>query len=209
MSALRELYGSAFPLISRYIDILGTKGTEWGLIGPRELDRLWDRHVANSVAVADLLPEGSSVVDVGSGAGLPGLPLAILRADLQVTLLEPLLRRSIFLTETVAELGLGDRVRVVRGRAEDHRVTYDVVTSRALAPLERLVGWCAPLRARDGDILAIKGRTAAEEIDANQHALAVARLSAEVLSVRAYPDADPATVIRLRSNAVPRGPAQR
>ena len=102
------------------------------------------------------------MVDVGSGAGLPGIPLAILRPDLRVTLLEPLLRRVTFLSETVTALGLDERVRVVRARAEEHAEQYDVVVARAVAPLGRLVGWCAPLRRTNGVILAIKGRSAAE-----------------------------------------------
>ncbi len=104
------------------------------------------------------------MVDVGSGAGLPGIPLALLRSDLKVTLLEPLLRRVTFLSETVAALGLDSRVRIVRGRAEEHAEQYDAVVSRAVAPLGRLVGWCTPLRRADGVILAIKGQSAADEV---------------------------------------------
>lgn len=118
----------------------------------------------NSVAGASLFPVGVSVVDVGSGAGLPGIPLAILRPDLRVTLLESLLRRASFLEQAVEELGLGDRVSVVRARAEEHRGTFDVVTCRAVAPLPRLVGWCLPLIAPGGQLLALKGSTAADEL---------------------------------------------
>lgn len=197
MSAAEEVFGPSYESVSRYVDILSTRGIEWGLIGPREGDRLWDRHVLNSAALADLLLEGSTVADVGSGAGLPGIPLAILRPDLQVALVEPLLRRSTFLVQAVDELGLADRVSVVRARAEEHRQRYDVVTARALAPLDRLVTWCDPLRSPGGIILALKGRSAVDELEGAQRTLAVRRLTGEVLSVRAHPSVDPTTVVRV------------
>ena len=199
MSVLDEVFGRTAGLASRYVDILSSTGVEWGLIGPREVDRLWDRHLYNSAAVTDLLPEGGSVVDVGSGAGLPGIPVALRRPDLRVTLLEPLLRRATFLNQTVTELGLAERVEVVRGRAEDHQQTYDAVLSRALAPLDRLVSWCAPLRSPAGSIVAMKGRTAADELAAAARTLADRRLRADLLSVRAHPSTEPTTVVRLRS----------
>ena len=107
-----RLYGDSYKTIKRYVDILANRGVEWGLIGPREVDRLWERHILNSAALESLIPQGSRVADVGSGAGLPGTPLAVLRPDLEMTLVEPMLRRSNFLTEVVDELGLGDRVRL-------------------------------------------------------------------------------------------------
>jgi 16S rRNA (guanine527-N7)-methyltransferase len=137
------------------------------------------------------------MIDVGSGAGLPGIPLAVLRPDLTVTLLEPLLRRTRFLDEAVAELGLDDRVRVVRGRAEDHRARYEVVTARAVAPLPRLVPWCSPLREPDGVVLAMKGSSANEEIVAAKNILRRSGLAAELLHVRAHPGVDPTSVVRL------------
>ena len=137
------------------------------------------------------------MVDVGSGAGLPGIPLAILRPDLRVTLLEPLLRRVTFLSEAVTALRLDDRVRVVRARAEEHTEQYDVVVARAVAPLSRLVGWCTPLRRTDGVILAIKGQSAAEEVAEAGPVLAETGLAVEVLSVSAHPSLGPATVVRL------------
>jgi len=149
-------------------------------MGPREGERLWERHILNSIAGVSLLPEGATVVDVGSGAGLPGVPLAILRPDLKVTLLESLLRRAHFLELAVDELGLADRVRVVRARAEEHRERYAVVTSRAVAPLPRLIGWCAPLMARGGKILALKGSTAAVELSRGSVQLRKARLQGVV-----------------------------
>ena len=171
-----------------------------GLIGPRETDRLWQRHVLNSVAITGLTRADAELVDVGSGAGLPGIPLALLRPDLRVTLLEPLLRRVTFLTETVEALDLTDRVRVVRGRAEDHAEQYDVVAARAVAPLARLVQWCAPLRRPSGVILALKGRSAAAEVAEAGPELAETGLVVEQLSVSAHPSLEPATVIRLSSD---------
>jgi 16S rRNA (guanine527-N7)-methyltransferase len=201
MSAAAEVFGPHLALAGRYVDILASRGIEWGLIGPREGDRLWDRHVLNSVALSDLVPQGSSVADIGSGAGLPGIPLAILRPDLQVDLVEPLLRRATFLTQAVDELGITDRVRVVRVRAEDHHQRYDVVVARALAPLGRLVAWCDPLRSPAGIILALKGRSAAEELTDAQKLLASRGLRGELLSVRAHQTVDPTTVIRLTAGS--------
>jgi 16S rRNA (guanine527-N7)-methyltransferase len=193
----REIYGAEFPVINRYVDILRSTAVEWGLLGPREAERVWDRHVLNSASLSGLIAADSAVADVGSGAGLPGIPLAIVRPDLRVTLIEPLLRRSTFLTQAVEELQISDRVEVVRSRAEDHRQTYDVVVARALAPLDRLIGWCNPLRAPDGVILALKGASASDEIAAAGRQLQAARLQAEVLKVRAHRDVEPATVVCL------------
>jgi 16S rRNA (guanine527-N7)-methyltransferase len=198
----RDVYRAQFPLISRYVDILRSTGVERGLLGPREAERVWDRHILNSAALSGLISEGGSVADVGSGAGLPGVPLAILRSDLRLTLIEPLLRRYTFLTDTVEKLDLVERVEVARSRAEDHDRCYDVVVSRALAPLDRLVGWCNPLRASEGVILALKGRSAADEVAAAERQLEVAGLEAEVLVVRAHPDSEPATVVRVGARGV-------
>lgn len=159
---------------------------------------MWERHILNSLAVAPLIRQGASVVDVGSGAGLPGLPLAILRSDLRVTLLESLLRRSTFLELAVAELGLGEQVRVVRGRAEEHQGRYDVVTGRAVAPLPRLLDWCLPLVAPGGELLALKGSSAAVEVTAAAGALRRSGALAEVVELP-VPGLDETTwVIRVR-----------
>lgn len=160
-----DLFGAALPLVRRYGELLAGVGVERGLIGPREVDRLWERHLMNCAAVAELIPHGAHVVDVGSGGGLPGVVLAATRPDLRVTLLEPLLRRTVFLDECLEALAL-ENARVLRGRAEDWagRMEADVVTARAVAPLERLVGWCLPLLRPDGRMLALKGDTAAEEL---------------------------------------------
>jgi 16S rRNA (guanine527-N7)-methyltransferase len=197
VDAAQEVYGTQYPLVSRYVDILTSTAVEWGLIGPREADRVWDRHILNCAALSGLIADRSSVADVGSGAGLPGIPLAVLRPDLRVTLIEPLLRRSTFLTETIEKLAIGDRVQVVRARAEDHHQSYDVVVARAVAPLDRLIGWCNPLRASDGIILALKGQSAADELTTTKQQLQAAHLDAEILTVRAHPDAESATVVRV------------
>jgi 16S rRNA (guanine527-N7)-methyltransferase len=195
--AAREVYGVGHPLINRYVDILQSTGVEWGLIGPREADRLWDRHILNSAALSQLIELDRTVADVGSGAGLPGIPLALLRPDIHMTLLEPLLRRFTFLTETVETLGMTSRVEVVRSRAEDHHQTYQVVVARAFASLDRLIGWCNPLRAEGGVILALKGKSAADEVVSAGRQLEAAQLKAEVLSAQVHPDAEPATVVRI------------
>ena len=178
---------SVFPggeeQINRYVDILASRGIDWGLIGPRERDRLWERHVLNSVALGSRIPSGATVVDVGSGAGLPGIPLAIRRPDLSVTLLEPLLRRANFLNLAVDELELADRVQVVRGRAEEHRSRYDIVTCRAVAPLPRLLGWCLPLVAPGGRLIALKGSSAAAEVLSAKDDLRRLRAKASVLEL--------------------------
>jgi 16S rRNA (guanine527-N7)-methyltransferase len=159
------VFAARWELAAAYADVLRTDGVTRGLIGPREVPRLWERHLLNCAVLADVLPEGADVCDIGSGAGLPGLVLAIRRPDLRLTLVEPLLRRTTFLDEVTAELGL-ERVEVVRARADalHGRRRFDVVTSRAVAPLERLLGWSMPLVEPHGALVAMKGSSASEEI---------------------------------------------
>ena len=147
--------------------MLATDGVVRGLIGPREAPRLWDRHLLNCAVLGEVIPAEVSVCDIGSGAGLPGLVLAIARPDLRITLVEPLLRRTTFLSEVVERLAL-TQVTVVRGRAEEvkERHGFDVVTSRAVAPLDRLLQWSMPLVAPHGALVAMKGSSVAEEITA-------------------------------------------
>ncbi|MGS2618492.1 16S rRNA (guanine(527)-N(7))-methyltransferase RsmG [Micromonospora sp. LZ34] len=180
--AARTLFGDRLDLAAAYAELLATDGVVRGLIGPREAPRIWDRHLLNCAAVAERIPDGAVVLDVGSGAGLPGLVLAIARPDLTVTLIEPLARRTSFLIEAVQGLGLAKTVRVFRGRAEEAAaggtssgpLSGDVVTARAVAPLDRLAAWCLPLAVPGGRLVALKGASAGEEI--TEHAAAVARL---------------------------------
>jgi 16S rRNA (guanine527-N7)-methyltransferase len=148
----------------RYAQMLATWGIERGLIGPKEGERIWERHIANCVPVTTLIKEGASVVDIGSGAGLPGIVIALARPDTQVTLVEPLQRRVEFLNEVVAELKLP--ITVIRGKAETSRGSFDVVTSRAVAPLPKLLPMVRHLIKSGGSLLAIKGESAQAEIDA-------------------------------------------
>jgi 16S rRNA (guanine527-N7)-methyltransferase len=165
------VFGSAWPQLLRYAELLADTGLVRGLIGPREVPRLWERHLINCAQVAPAFDAGTRVCDLGSGAGLPGVVLALVRPDLQITLLEPLLRRTTFLHEVVAELAL-DRVEVVRGRAEDHAgASFDAVTARAVAPLARLVGLALPMCRPGGTLVAMKGESAAEELASADQAL--------------------------------------
>ena len=161
-----SVFGPALPAAVRYAAILATRGVEQGLLGPREVPRLWDRHLLNCAVVAELIERRrGTLLDLGSGAGLPGLVLAMVLPAIAVTLLEPMERRCRFLTECVTELGLAN-VSVLRGRAEDITLRTDVVTARAVAPLPRLAELAMGVVRPGGTILAIKGRTAAEELRA-------------------------------------------
>jgi 16S rRNA (guanine527-N7)-methyltransferase len=192
------------PLAQAYVEWLAGAGVERGLIGPRESGRIWPRHVLNSAVLADVIPEGATLADIGSGAGLPGIALAIARPDLTVTLVEPLERRTRFLEEVVESLGL-DGVHVVRGRAESQhgRLRFDVVASRAVAPMDRLLGWCMPLVSAHGVMLALKGSSTASEIEAARPALKKLRCAEpEILvlgeSLAALdPEFSPATAVRV------------
>ena len=187
------------PLAERYTALLATEGVVRGLIGPREAPRLWERHVLNSAVLAEAVPANARVCDIGTGAGLPGLVLAIARPDVAMTLVEPLLRRTTFLDEVVDDLGL-DHVTVVRGRAEDLHgsESFDVVTSRAVAPLERLLGWSMPLVAAEGALVAMKGRTIHEEIASAEAFLAQWRCATpEVLELGVGVVDPPTTVVRV------------
>ncbi len=163
------VFGARLSLAKQFADLLATDAVPRGLIGPREPERLWSRHLLNCAAITELFPAAARVVDVGSGAGLPGLVIAIRRPDLSVDLLEPSQRRVDFLLEATEKLKLGHQVRVVRGRAEDANSVSTVgaaswVTARAVAPLNRLAGWCSPLLVPGGRLVAMKGSTAADEV---------------------------------------------
>lgn len=182
--AARGVFSHRLDLAERYAGWLAGAGIVRGLIGPREVPRLWERHLLNCAVIADLMPNGATVCDVGSGAGLPGLVVAIRRPDLKVTLLEPLLRRATFLEEVVADLGL-ENVVVQRGRAEEAQgvATFDIVTARAVAPLDRLARWCVPLLGTGGVLLAMKGSSAQDEVVAAALALRKVRARVEGVEV--------------------------
>ena len=148
--------------IQRYAELLKGAGIERGLIGPKEGDRIWERHIANCIPITTILPENVHLVDIGSGAGLPGIVIALARPDLKVSLVEPLQRRVDFLNEVVAELGIP--VEVIRGRAERVKKQFEIVTARAVAPLEKLINISWHMIPKGGSLMAMKGESAAEEI---------------------------------------------
>jgi 16S rRNA (guanine527-N7)-methyltransferase len=200
--AARAILGDAAPRVARYAELLAGAGVERGLLGPNEVPRLWERHLLNSAVIAELVPRLDRrclLVDLGSGAGLPGIVLALVLPDAEVVLLEPALRRATFLTECVAELAIGN-ARVVRARAEQMagELAADVVTARAVAPLDRLTAMALGLLRPGGILLAVKGAKAAAEIrDAE---LALSRLGvreAEVLTAGSGKVDPAATVVRL------------
>ena len=158
-----EALGAGFSKLAQYAEILVKDAVRLGIIGPREVDRIWDRHILNCAALTELIPDGQSIIDIGSGAGLPGIVLAILNPNSAVTLIEPMQRRAEFLTQTKTELGLSN-VEILRGRAEGQKVSAQNVTSRAVAPLNKLLSWSWPLVEKGGKVLAIKGEKATEEL---------------------------------------------
>jgi 16S rRNA (guanine527-N7)-methyltransferase len=203
------MFGDRVPQATRFAELLAGDGVARGLIGPREVDRLWDRHLLNCAAIAELIGYGASVVDAGSGAGLPGVPLALARPDLSVTLVEPMLRRVDFLEEVIDELGLN--VAIVRGRAEEAAVReavgqVDVVTCRAVAALDKLADWCLPIVRPGGVLLAIKGKQAEQEVE--RHRRVMRSLGAATVRVVRcggdYLDPPSTVVVAERSGATPR-----
>lgn len=201
LHAARELFGDRLELARRYTEHLASSGIVRGLIGPREAPRLWERHVLNCAVVESLIPDSAHVVDVGSGAGLPGLCLALARPDITITLVEPLDRRVQWLNEVIADLQLR-QVTVLRARAEQARDQVqgvDVVTARAVSALVGLVDITLPLLKGSGQLLALKGKSAEAELDRarkkfNRHGVR----SAEVLTVGEELLEAPTTVVRLR-----------
>jgi 16S rRNA (guanine527-N7)-methyltransferase len=180
-AAADVLFGANLPVAVRYASWLAGAGVERGLIGPRETERLWPRHLLNCVAVAALIPPGSHVVDLGSGAGLPGIVLAIARPDLRITLVEPMERRIAFLDEVRSDLSLAG-VETRRARADELAkagLNADIVTARAVAPVDRLAGLAAPLLRAGGQLLAIKGSGVAAEVSAGWNAIERAGMKAD------------------------------
>ncbi len=164
-------FGDAWPCVERFAELLARQGELRGFIGPRELPRLWSRHIMNSAALGPYLPTAGSIADVGSGAGLPGIVLAAMRPDLHVHLIEPMQRRAEWLREVTADLALVN-VTVHQARAEDVRgLVVDAVTARAVAPLEKLARWSLPLVRPGGRLVVLKGRTAEDEVRGAQAAL--------------------------------------
>ncbi|MFI7537005.1 16S rRNA (guanine(527)-N(7))-methyltransferase RsmG [Streptosporangium sp. NPDC049376] len=193
-----------------FAGLLAGPGVVRGLLGPREVPRIWDRHLLNCAVVAEAVPADVRLVDIGSGAGLPGLVLAIVRPDIHVTLLEPLLRRTVFLQECVDTLKLGN-VEVLRGRAEEFvgKRVFDVASARAVAPLDRLLKWSLPLLREGGELLALKGERAAEELaDAEAQLRTSGVRTAELVSVGHGKVEPPATLIRVVAGRAPEGVRQ-
>lgn len=206
--AATAIFGPRLETARRYAELLAGIGVERGLLGPREVDRIWDRHVLNSAVVGELLDRGERIVDIGSGAGLPGIPLAIARPDLRVVLLEPLLRRFEFLNEAVDDLGLS--VEVVRGRAEEPWVRdrlgdQDAVVSRAVAALDKLTKWSMPLLRPGGRMLAIKGERGHDEVEQYRRVMAASgAVDARVVTCGANYLRPPATVVTAHRGEQPR-----
>lgn len=196
--AAETIFGDRLPLAERFVEHLATTGIEWGLLGPREVPRLWERHVLNCAVVGDLLPEGALVADVGSGAGLPGLALALARPDCTFILIEPLERRVAWLDMVVEDLEL-DKVDVIRGRSEQvsENLDVDVVTARAVSALKTLIPLTVPLVKGEGELIAIKGRAAAEEITAAAKVLKKFRMTTPTVEIVGEDLLDePTTVVR-------------
>ena len=198
--AAEKIFGDRLDLAKRYVEHLATSGIERGLLGPREVPRLWSRHVLNCAVIEEVMEKDAEVADVGSGAGLPGLCLAIARADLKLTLIEPLERRCIWLSEVIDDLAL-DNVTVMRGRAEQmvDVVNARYVTARAVSALTNLAGLTIPLLHGQGELIAIKGRSAVEEIAKATKAIRkLGGRETEVLTVGESILAEPTTVVRIK-----------
>lgn len=193
---LGQVFGSGLDAVTRYHELLRQEGVLRGLIGPREVSRLWERHLANSAAVVPFLPEQGDIVDVGSGAGLPGIVVSILRPQAQVILIEPMERRTAWLMHVVAELEL-ENVDIRRGRADEYHGAFqaDAVTSRAVAPLEKLARWTFPLIRKGGELAVLKGRSAEDEIEAAAKVLRKYGAAAAVAEAPTLPGLEPTRVV--------------
>lgn len=197
--ALAEYFGDTFRTVERFADRLRDEGELRGLIGPREVPRIWDRHILNSAAVVPFLPEQGLIADVGSGAGLPGIVIAAMRPEASVYLIEPMERRCAWLTEVATDLGL-ENVEVKRGRAEEYHGAFecDAVTSRAVAALDKLVRLSLPLVRPGGEMIVLKGRNVAREIEPARKALRRLKGSEpEILEAPTIPGAESTTVVRI------------
>lgn len=197
-STLSEYFGDAFPAVDRFAQELAVQGELRGLIGPREIGRIWDRHILNSAAVVQYLPQTGTIVDIGSGAGLPGLVIAAMRPEAEVILIEPMERRCAWLTEMTETLGLTN-VEVKRGRAEEFHDAFeaDVVTARAVAALDKLARWSLPLLRHGGELVILKGKSVEAEIEPARKVLKKFKMSPpEILQAHTIEGAESTTVLR-------------
>lgn len=194
---MRELFGVAFSAAEHFADMLVAEGELRGLVGPRELPRLWSRHIVNSTAVVPFLPRRGSVADVGSGAGFPGIVVALMRPDLEVTLIETMERRVEWLELVVAELDL-DNVTIRRARAEEIKDLYDAVTARAVANLSKLVRLTSGLLRPGGSLLALKGAKAQQEVDDAKYVIKKAKLEPAVIHEVVTPGEELTRVVEVR-----------
>lgn len=195
--AVREYFGDTYPRVLAFAELLASHGVERGLIGPREVTRLWERHLLNSAALAPFLPSGV-IADVGSGAGLPGLVLAAMAPERDVVLIEPMERRVQWLLEAARECDI-DNVSIVRGRADEvaESVAADVVTARAVASIDKLVKWCSPLLKEGGRMALLKGRSAGDELERAKYVLRKHRFQGEVHEAGTIEGVQPTTVVVL------------
>lgn len=201
---LPEYFGAAWPTVSRFAAMLREQGELRGLLGPREQSRLWERHLLNSAAVVQHLPRTGAIADVGSGAGLPGIVVAAMLPEAEIVLIDPMERRTQWLEEVVAELGLSN-VRVVRARAEelDGALEADAVTARAVAAMDKLARWCLPLLRDGGTLVALKGRSAGDELEKAKYVLRkLGGDAGEVLDAPTIPGVDSTTVVRVMRKTV-------
>ncbi|PZR53224.1 16S rRNA (guanine(527)-N(7))-methyltransferase RsmG [Xylanimonas oleitrophica] len=197
---VRAFLGDAYERVAGFGDLLREQGELRGLIGPREVGRLWERHLLNSAAVVPYLPARGTLVDVGSGAGLPGIVVAMMRPELDVLLIEPMERRTTWLSEVVERFGLGN-VQVKRGRAEEYHGAFeaDVLTARAVANLAKLARLSMPLLRHGGEMVILKGRNVAQEIDPARKVLRAYKASEpEILSGTTVAGVEPTTILRVR-----------
>lgn len=197
-STLSDYLGDAFPAVDRFAHELAVQGEPRGLIGPREIGRIWDRHILNSAAVVQYLPQEGTIVDIGSGAGLPGLVIAAMRPQAEIVLVEPMERRCVWLAEMTEAMELTN-VEIKRGRAEEFHDAFeaDIVTSRAVAALDKLARWSLPLLRPGGQLVILKGRNVAAEIEPAQKVLRKYRMSTpEILEALTVDGAEGTTVLR-------------
>ncbi|MHA7134498.1 16S rRNA (guanine(527)-N(7))-methyltransferase RsmG [Oerskovia turbata] len=200
---VKAYFGAAYPLVAQFASMLHDQGELRGLIGPREVSRIWERHILNSAAVVQFLPEQGTIADIGSGAGLPGIVIAAMRPEAHVLLIEPMERRCAWLSEVISELELSN-VDVKRGRAEEYHGAFqcDAVTSRAVAALEKLARMSLPLVERGGEMVVLKGRNVSQEIEPARKVLRKYKTEEpEILEAMSVAGVEATTVLRVRRTA--------